>query len=294
MGNRVDKQWKEKGLSSFGVEAILGTLGHYGVSYDEAGFKAAATDKYPLELALEWGKAWKGTGQFAQFPFAAVNELFARLLPEKITPQKVAVALMEVMAATAALTQNREDAKVDEAFGKIEPMSSQLPPAGERRDAFLSELVSYIEPVAKSFNELPVALAAQGKKGEAMRLAALTEKLFEDRAGTVTAVVRALTGEREAAVADLSTWAGDAARDVYARYYALDALYQLDAFDGIKAHGFAVFDAAAADKKWSLADTIAHMLATMVRKVETSADFIQQVNARLERAHAQTGGHHHH
>ena len=294
MSARVDKQWKEKGLSSFGVDAILGTLGHYGVKFDEASFKAAAADKYPLELALEWNQSWKGTGQFQQFPFAAVNELFARLLPEKVTPQKVAVALMEVMSACALVTQGREDAKVDEAFGKIEPLASQLPPAGDRRDAFLSELVSYIEPVAKAFNELPVALAQQGKKGEALRLATLTEKLFEDRAGTVTAVVRALTGEREGAVTDLAAWAADAGREVYARYYALDALYQLDAFAALQANGLAVFDAAATEKKWSLADTIAHMLASLVRKTETSTEFIQQVNARLERAHAQTGGHHHH
>lgn len=293
MSARVDKSWKDKGLKSFSLEAILGTLTHYGVPLDEAGFKAAAAEKEPLDLAMDWNKTWKGTGQFVQFPFAAVNELFMRLFPDRVTPQKIAIALMEVMSHALGVSQGREDAKLEEAFSKMDPLVSQLPPKGDRRDSFLSELVTYIEPVAKNFNNLPVALAQNGKKGEALRLAKLTEQLFEDREGTVTAVVRALTGEREGAIVDLAGWAADANRELYARYYALDSLYQLDAFAAIQQQGLAVFDAAAEAKKWQLADTIAHMLAHLTQKTETSADFIQQVQARLNRAHAQTGGHSH-
>ena len=98
MSARVDKQWKDKGLGGYSTEAILGTLGHYGVAYDEAGFKAAAAEKFPLELAMDWKSKWKGTGQFATFPYTAANELYTRLLPDSPTPMKGATQLIELIA----------------------------------------------------------------------------------------------------------------------------------------------------------------------------------------------------
>ena len=103
MNARVDKQWKDKGLTGYSTEAILGTLGHYGITLDEAGYKAFAADKFPLEIAVEWKGQWKGTGQFAAYPYAAANELFGRLLPEKPAPMKTAHIVLDLIANALSL-----------------------------------------------------------------------------------------------------------------------------------------------------------------------------------------------
>ena len=108
----------------------------------------------------------------------------------------------------------------------------------------------------------------------------------------MTALVRAQSGEREGAVADLKKWAEDTARDVFARYSALDALFQLEEFEVARSVGIAVFDAAAKEEKWGLADSIAHLLSHIAQKVGGDAGFIREVRSRLDRAHAHTGGHH--
>jgi hypothetical protein len=108
----------------------------------------------------------------------------------------------------------------------------------------------------------------------------------------MTALVRAQTGDRDAAVGDLTKWVGDAARDIYARYSALDALFQLEEFNQVKSLGLAVFDAAAEQAKWGLADSIAHLLGHLVQKVGADAAYMREVRTRLDRAHSHTGGHH--
>lgn len=292
MSARVDKQWKDKGLTGFSTEAILGTLGHYGVTFDEAAFKAAANEKFPLELASDWKGKWKGTGQFATFPYAAANELSNRLLPDRPTPMKGATHLIELIAHALKLMGNMPDADLNGAFGRWDTLVAALPPKGDRRDAFLREFVTFIESWAQTFNELPERLAKAGKKDEALRFARVHEVLFTDREGCMTAVVRAHTGEKEAAVADLTKWAGDAARDVFARYSALDALVQLDEFEHVKTLGLSVFDAAAEKQSWGLADSIAHMLAHLVQRGSSDPAYVREVRSRLDRAHAHTGGHH--
>lgn len=292
MNARVDKQWKDKGLAGYSTEAILGTLGHYGVTLDEAGFKATAADKFPLELAIEWKPKWKGTGQFAAYPYAAANELFGRLLPEKPAPMKTAHIVLDLIANALKLVSAREDANLDGAFKNWDALVPTLPPQGDRRDAFLREFVTFIESWAQTFNELPERLAKVGKKDEALRFARVHEVLFTDREGCMTALVRAQTGEREAAVGDLKTWTADAARDVFARYSALDALFQLEEFEAVKSLGLAVFDAAAEQKKWGLADSIAHLLGHLLQKVGGDAAYMREVRTRLDRAHQHTGGPH--
>ena len=108
----------------------------------------------------------------------------------------------------------------------------------------------------------------------------------------MTALVRAQTGEREGALADLKKWAEDTSRDVFARYSALDAMFQLEEFEAAKPLGIAVFDAAATEAKWGLADSIAHLLGHIAQKVGGDAAFMREVRNRLDRAHAHTGGHH--
>ncbi|MFZ5445307.1 MAG: hypothetical protein ACOZQL_35280 [Myxococcota bacterium] len=292
MNARVDKQWKDKGLTGYSTEAILGTLGHYGISLDEAGFKAAAADKFPMELAIEFKGRWKGTGQFVTFPFAAFNELFNRLITDRPTPMKTAHVVLDLIANALRLVSNHPEAKLDEAFKGWDTLVPQLPPAGDRRDAFLREFVTYIESWAQTFNELPERLAKAGKKDEALRFARVHEVLFTDREGCMVALVRAQSGEREAAVADLKGWAGEAGRDVFARYSALDALFQLEEHEAVKALGLQIFDAAAEQKKWGLADSIAHLLGHLVQKVGADPAYLREVRDRLDRAHAHTGGHH--
>ena len=245
MTARVDKQWKDKGLTGYSTEAILGTLGHYGVSLDEASFKATATSKFPLELAMEWKPKWKGTGQFAPYPYAAANELFSRLLPDLPAPVKTAHIVLDLIANGLKVVSGREDANLPGAFKHWDELVPRLPAKGDRRDAFLQELVTFLEQWAQTFNELPERLAKAGKKDEALRFALVHEVLFTDREGCMTALVRAQSGEREGAVADLKKWAEDTARDVFARYSALDALFQLEEFEVAKSLGIDVYDAAA-------------------------------------------------
>lgn len=291
MAERVDKSWKEKGLAGYSTQAILGTLGHYGVALDEAGFKAAAEARYPMELALDWKPKWKGTGQFAAFPYAAANELFSRLLPDAVSPTKAAHALLEVIGA-GLRSLDGKDADLGAALTGMEALLPKLPSPGDRRDTFLGEFVGYIEAWAKPFNELPMRLAAANRKDEAMRVAQVNEGLFPDREGCVTALVRASSGEREAAVVELAARVSDASKDVYARYSALDALFTLDELDLAKVHGLGVFDAAAAAQKWGLADTIAHLLGHLVQKAGGDAQYVREVERRLELAHHHGGGHH--
>lgn len=292
MSARVDKQWKDKGLTGYSTEAILGTLGHYGIQLDEAGFKATAESRFPLELAVEWKPKWKGTGQFAPFPYAAANELFDRLLPEAPAPMKTAHILLDLIANALKLVAARPDANLEAAFKNWDELVPRLPPKGDRRDAFLRELVTFLESWAQSFNELPERLAKAGKKDEALRFARVHEVLFTDREGCMTALVRAQSGEREAAVADLKKWTEDTGRDVFARYSALDALFQLEEFETAKSLGLAVFDDAAREAKWGLADSIAHLLGHLVQKIGGDAAYLREVRNRLDRAHAHTGGHH--
>jgi hypothetical protein len=292
MTARVDKQWKDKGLTGYSTEAILGTLGHYGITLDEAGFKSTASSKFPLELAIEWKPKWKGTGQFASYPYAAANELFNRLLPDEPTPMKTAHVILDLIANGLKVVAAKEDANLAGAFKHWDEVVPKLPPKGDRRDSFLRELVTFLESWAQTFNELPERLAKAGKKDEALRFALVHEVLFTDREGCMTALVRAQTGEREAAVADLKKWAEDSSRDVFARYSALDAMFQLEEFEAAKPLGIAVFDAAAAEAKWGLADSIAHLLGHIVQKVGGDTAFMREVRNRLDRAHAHTGGHH--
>ncbi len=292
MTARVDKQWKDKGLTTYSTESILGTLGHYGVTIDEASFKESATSRFPLDLAMDWKPKWKGTGQFAPFPYAAANELFDRLLPDQPTPMKTAHVVLDLIANALKLVAGREDAKLGEAFKNWDDAVPRLPAKGDSRDAFLRELVTFLESWAQTFNELPERLAKAGKKEDAMRFALVHEVLFTDRDGCMTALVRAQTGEREGAVADLKKWADDTTRDVFARYAALDALFQLEEFATAKPLGITVFDEAARQEKWGLADSIAHLLSHIAQKDGADATFIREVRSRLDRAHAHTGGHH--
>lgn len=291
---RVDKQWKEKGLGPYSTAAIIGTLNHYGVPGDEEALKAAAGEQSPMELANAWRAGWKGKGQFETFPYAAANELVERFFPERATPRKVASALVEATVLGIKLVDTGSAPEFGSVTERVDGLLAKLPPEGKVRDNFVGELAGIIDPWANTFADLPKLLAKTGKRDEALQFAHMQEALFPERKGCASAVVRASSGERDAAVAELKAWAEEPGRDVFARYHAFDALYQVEAWAEVKAVGLGLFDAAAAQEKWHLADSAAHVLGRVVDETEVEVAFAQEVERRLELAHRKTGGHHHH
>jgi hypothetical protein len=291
---RVDKQWRTKGLSGFSSAAILGTLNHYGVSVDETAFKQLAEKQYPLQIAGAWKLSWKGTGPFATFPYAAADELMRRAYPDRITPAALAEKIVLLLARAADLVAGKE-VQLGESFDVLERLLPSLPPVGEVRTLFTSELVGFLERFAEAFEHAPRELLAAGKPDEARRMGALQESIFPDRVGVVSALLEAHGGARDAGVEKLSALAARAeGRSIFTRYWALDALFQLDAEAVIKAHGLALFDDAAQEKRWPLADTVIHLVAkTMERSSTLQADpvFVEAVVARFEEAHRQVGHH---
>src|SRR5688572_3674995 len=133
-GDRVDKQWQHKGLGPYSIEAIFGTPQHYSVTPDEAKFRELATDRFPLELAQTWQGAWKGTGQFARFHWAAAEELTKRLFTDRLMPGDFAKALAELMHALSKLMEGGGDAAVAPAFEKVDALRPQVPLADGKPD----------------------------------------------------------------------------------------------------------------------------------------------------------------
>src|SRR4051812_7684016 len=107
MADRVDKNWQTGGLKGYSTEAILGTLSHYGAKVDEAGYRKLAADSYPMAIATQWHEGWKGTGQFARFPFAAAEELWSRWEKERLLPSALAEKLGALIVALSQLHEGR-------------------------------------------------------------------------------------------------------------------------------------------------------------------------------------------
>jgi len=262
--DRVDKQWKEKGLEQYSTEAILGSLNHYGVKVDEPAFKALASEKYPLEIAGTWRGDWKGKGQFLQLPYAAAEELSRRLVPERVTPMRVAETVTKLVAALARSLED-ELVEVGDAFAAFDAQRAALPEPGERRDVFLTAFVSLIDQIGNAFSNLPKVLAQKGKTDVALRFAEVQETLFPERKGCVTALVRSFGDDRDGALKELVAMVGDPQRDFFGRYGALDALHEAGGDEQVMRLGPAFCDEAIAANEWRLADTAVHMLAHVGR-----------------------------
>lgn len=293
---RVDKQWKSKGLGGYSTAAILGTLSHYGAPADEGGFKTLAEHQFPLQIAGGWRLTWKGTGPFAQFPYAAAEELMRRLLPDRVTPAKLAEALVTLLGKSATLVSGQE-ASVEEAFVAAEKLAVGMPPVGETRSLFASELVTFLDRFAQAFEDLPRALHRHGHPTLATRAATLQETVFPERRGVVTALIKADDGARDEAVATLSelTLATEG-RTLFSRYWALDALSQLDATDALKRAGLPLFDDAASANQWPLADSAIHLMARLLERsptLKSDTAFVEAVVSRFEEAHRRVGHHGH-
>lgn len=290
--DRVDKSWKSKGLTAYSDEAILNTLAHYGVNVDEASFRDVAKESTPLRIAGEWKPKWKGTGQFQLLPYFAAEELVRRWLPDRFTPFQLAQTLINAMARADEVLAGQPD-QTAALFAEFEKKKGSLPPEVELRSLFNSEVVGFLEHFDEAFSRLPKELVKAGHRDLAFKFAQLHETIFPSRAGLVTGLVRALTGEREPALKELAAIVADANRDVFARHTALDSLWQADAWSDMRA-GLGLFDACAAQKQWPVADSVAHLLAAALKKSSPVDEaYAAEVYDRVELAHQHVEAHGH-
>ncbi|MBE2253722.1 MAG: hypothetical protein IAE78_29605 [Myxococcus sp.] len=293
---RVDKQWKTKGLSGYSTGAILGTLNHYGVKADEASFKALGGTQYPMQIAGEWKLAWKGTGPFLPFPYAAADELMRRFFPERVTPAHLAEKIVTVLGRASELLQGKP-AEVEPAVDELEKLVATLPAPSETRTLFTSELVGFLDRFAEPFEQLPSALQRAGHAALAQRVATSQENLFPDRKGVVTALLEAQAGASSDGLAKLSALVSAApGRTIFTRYWALDALSQLEAIEPLKQHGLTLFDDAASENRWPLADSVIHLMARHLERapaMKGDPAFVEGVVSRFEEAHRKVGHHGH-
>jgi hypothetical protein len=231
--DRVDKAWQNKGLQGYSTEAILGTLGHYGASVTEADFRKLAETGYPQDIAVEWGKKWKGTGPFKPFPYAAAEELWSRWVKERIAPREFTMALAELMTALTQLLAGKKDAPVDAAFERMKSIRQRMPldEKGQPQLNFVERaLGGFDEKVAEMFDSMAETLAKTGNIAQAEAFAEFEEFLLPDRRGIASSIVRANKGERDAALADLETVSVDMTRSPLSRLLAVDGLIHLGAW----------------------------------------------------------------
>ncbi len=231
--DRVDKAWQNKGLQGYSTEAILGTLGHYGASASEDDFRKLAETRWPQDIALEWGKKWKGTGPFKPFPHAAAEELWSRWIKDRPAPRQFTTALAELMTALTNLLAGKKDAPVDAAFERMRSIRQQMPldEKGQPQLAFVERaLGGFDEKVAQVFDSMAETLAKMGHTAHAEAFAEFEEFLLPDRRGIASSIVRANKGERDAALTELEAVSVDTSRSALSRLLAVDGLIHLGAW----------------------------------------------------------------
>jgi hypothetical protein len=291
--DRVDKRWQEVGLETYATEAILGTLAHYGPAIDEAKFRALAKDQYPLEMAIAWQEAWKGTGQFTLFPTAAFPELWRRLEKDRLAPGELAGALIDTLVA---LDQRTRDTKEGEAFAKVEALKARIPREGEgAEERFTSEAFAHFsEDAWQAFDEMAQTLAKGGHREDARTFAELEAFLLPERQGISQALVDAAEGRREEAVAALGAIAQDAGAAPERRMSAVDALLHLDAKDETLTHGLLLLEDAEKREDFHLGLALADKLLELLReRRDPRADDVEARLEKLLEAHHRAHPHHH-
>ncbi len=294
---RVDKQWQKKGLEAYSTGAILGTLQHYGVALDEEGFRAAAAERFPAQLALDWLAGWKGTGQFANFPYVAAQELTRRLFPDRVMPLSLSKTLAELLESLAAKQQGAGASDLDARFGAVEAMLEKLPTAEEARRGFVDEaLLQLGEKNVRVMDEIAEAVARAGHLEDAKRFAELEEKLLPERAGIATALVQSVAGDRDGAVQKLKAAGEEAGRPVETKVMAVDALTNLNALDEALEIGKAALDTAEATEEhhaaMALCDMVGRILERQGRRDDLAAN--RERAKRIAAAHHQAHPHHRH
>lgn len=288
--DRVDKAWQHKGLKDYSTEAILGTLGHYGVQVDEAGFRELAGKQYPGGIAEGWMPRWKGTGQFAPFPYAAAGELWRRWLSDRLAPLELSESLAQLMGALGALLQGSQQAPVGTAFERMNEVRKRVPlnDKGEPEPGFMQEALRvFDERAARAFDDLAEMLAQAGHPDDADAFADVEEFLLAERRGISKPIVRAAKGERDAALGDLEKVATDGARTPLSRVLAVDALLHLKANDKVAAVGRPLLEEAERIQDWHLALDVVARLEHAYKQLgdRTALAGLAKDRARVEAAH---------
>jgi hypothetical protein len=288
--DRVDKAWQRKGLKDYSTEAITATLGHYGVQVSEAEFRQLAEKKYPAGIAESWMPQWKGTGQFAPYPYAAAGELWKRWLADRLAPYELSESLAQLMGALGQLLQGSQQAPVGPAFTRINEVRKRVPvnEKGEPELGFMQEALRvFDERAARAFDDLAEMLAKAGHAEHADAFSDLEEFLLPDRRGVAKPIIRAAKGERDAALEELQKVATDGSRAPISRVLAVDGLLHLGANDKVVAVGRPLLEEAERTQDWHLALDLVARLEHSYKQMgdRTSLMALAQDRARVEKAH---------
>lgn len=280
---RVDKAWYAKGIESYSVAAILGSLNHYGVTVTEESFLELAKEDFPLTIAMGWHDHWKGTGQFSRFPAAAAEELWRRLKGGELAPTDLSLAMVNLLTAlNGALEHRPADGTLDERFKAAESALPRLPPVGDRREKFMAEMVGAMGDWQEVLDGMAEALARKRQPELADRFVALEEAFFPVRLGTATALVKAAKGDVYGALVELKLIAGDAKRDDFARLSAIDGLFQYDQIEDARAYTLGLVDRAEQERDVDLASEAVERLTRLLRIDPKRLDR-EELRSRVER-----------
>ncbi|MDY7229227.1 hypothetical protein [Hyalangium rubrum] len=287
---RVDKAWQSKGLQGYSTEAIVGTLGHYGVPVAEADFRKLSETIWPPDIGMQWGQKWKGTGPFKPFPFAAADELWRRWVTDRIAPRELSDALAELLKSLALLLDGKKDAPVEAAFERMKGVRQKVPmdDKGQPQLAFMERALGvFNEKVAEMFDSMAETLVKAGHTGHADAFAEMEEFLLPDRRGIAGAIVRAAKGERDPALAELEKVTSDSSRSSLSRLLAVDGLIHLGAWPQATTQGRALLMQAEKDKDIHLAIDLCARLEHVYKATGDRASLqgLAQDAARLNKMH---------
>ncbi|MCP3101931.1 hypothetical protein LZ198_23985 [Myxococcus sp. K15C18031901] len=253
---RVDKAWQQKGLKEYSTEALLGTLGHYGLPINEEDFRKLSEGTYPLGIAQQWKPKWKGTGPFKDFVVAVAVELWRRWLPDRVAPYELTDTLAGLMNALLRLLNGITDAPVAAAFERMGTLRPRIPvdDKGSPQERFMQEaLAPFTEKDAEVFDSLAETLARSGHPDHAEAFADIEEFFIPDRKGISKSMVRAARGEKDPAIDDLVKLTSDTSRSPISRILAMDGLIHLQAHGQAAAAGRQLLEWAESAKDLHLA-----------------------------------------
>lgn len=280
---RVDKAWQQRGIDCYSPEAIVATLAHYGVTTDEASFKARAAESFPLAIAMKWHEHWKGTGQFSRFPAAAAEELWRRWLPGQIAPTDVALAVINLIKDLANLLDEKKDERTLETrFKVVEAYLPSIPTASPRRDMFIGEMVGAMSDWMEPLDGMAEALVKKKHDALADRFVAIEEALITQRRGVASAIVQSERGDRPGAVKAFSAIALDSSRDFWNRLSALDALFDFEENELAKQAALPLFDDAEKKKDLEELSAVVERLAHLL-EVDPAMPERNALRARIEK-----------
>ncbi|MFO0597283.1 MAG: hypothetical protein U0228_18360 [Myxococcaceae bacterium] len=283
MSERVDKKWVDRGIDSYSTEAILGTLGHYGVEMTEARYLELAKTMFPLAIAQEWHDQWKGTGQFSRFPAAAAEELWSRFKKGELAPTDLALTLIGLLGSLdGALSGKADDGTWDSRFKMVEAYIPKIPTEPKTRERFMVETLAAVgDEWSQVFDGMPEALAQKGHPALADRLVSVDEGLFPEHQGVMRAVVKAAKGDKPAAIADLTAIANDTSRIPFARLGAATGLMELGHFD-VKAPLIALLDEAEKKRDVDLAGETVEALRSWLEHGKPERKDADELRGRIE------------